>query len=71
MSISYLDIDYITLGREIRRRRNKLGLTQLQLADMLSCSPSYISHLENGNKPSLPILIRLAHLLELSLDTLL
>lgn len=71
MPITLLSNDYISLGREIRRQRIRLGLTQQELAKMIPCSLSYISHIENGDKPSLDMLVRLAHILGLSLDMLL
>ena len=36
------------LGHAIRKRRKKLGLTQVQLADACQCSPRFIGELERG-----------------------
>ena len=36
------------LGQAIRKRRKKLGLTQVQLADACQCSPRFIGELERG-----------------------
>ncbi len=36
------------LGRAIRARRKKLGITQVQLADACRCSPRFIGELERG-----------------------
>lgn len=70
MPVQLIPFDYQDVGRQIRLRRNKLGLTQRQLADKVPCSLTYISRIENGAKPSLEVLVRIAHILDLSLDTL-
>lgn len=36
------------LGLIIRKRRNELGLTQVQLAESCGCSPRFIGELERG-----------------------
>lgn len=46
----------------MRARRAELGLTLVQLAELATCAPSYISEIENGKRatpPSEPLLIRL------------
>ena len=54
-------IDYQAIGNRIKSARNKKGLTQAQLAEMLQVSPEYISRLERGStKISLPTLVEVA-----------
>lgn len=53
------------LGTLIKRRRQELGLTQVELAKRIEKSPSYISSLENGTvAPSLTTLRHIAAALE-------
>lgn len=70
MSVRIIPFDYREIGREIRARRNKLGMTQRQLAAKIPCSLTYISRIENGAKPSLEVLVRIAHILDMSLDSI-
>ena len=42
MSVRIIPFDYQEIGREIRARRNKLGMTQRQLAAKIPCSLTYI-----------------------------
>jgi transcriptional regulator with XRE-family HTH domain len=51
----------------VKHRRQALGLTQRQLAEMLGVKGSHVAYLENGRrKPSLALLKRLADVLELN-----
>ncbi len=66
------DVNYKQLGQRIKQRRQKLHLTQEQLAGMLDVATSTIAHAESGtSKPSLPLLIKLANALNVSIDQLL
>lgn len=48
-----------------KRRRARLGLSQIQLAERLGVAQSYVSDLESGNKvPLVPTLADLAEALE-------
>jgi transcriptional regulator with XRE-family HTH domain len=48
-------------GREVRRRREALGLTLEQLAESSSLTPNYIGTIENGKRdPSLSTVLALA-----------
>lgn len=38
------------MGQRIREVRNRVGITQMELAEMTDLSVSYISHIENGRK---------------------
>ena len=48
-------------GREIRRRRETLGMTLEQLAESSKLTPNYIGTIENGKRdPSLSVVLDLA-----------
>jgi transcriptional regulator with XRE-family HTH domain len=48
-------------GREVRRRREALGLTLEQLAESSELTPNYIGTIENGKRdPSLSTVLALA-----------
>ena len=50
----------MTTGELIRQRRKQLKLTAAQLAQLVRCSKSFISKIENGQrKPSLATLLRI------------
>jgi transcriptional regulator with XRE-family HTH domain len=61
------------LGGYTREQRNRLGLTQTQLAERLGWAQERISTIENGKygMPSLPALARLAGALEIPVNTFL
>jgi transcriptional regulator with XRE-family HTH domain len=63
------DLDFQTIGKQIRKRRRECGLTQEAIAEQLDVNPSHISNIENGRaNPSLTILVKLANLMECSVD---
>lgn len=65
------DIDYRRIGRRIKQQRQKAHLTQEQLAEKAEAATSTIAHAENGTgKPSLPLLLKIANVLNTSLDQL-
>jgi transcriptional regulator with XRE-family HTH domain len=39
-----------SLGARLKRQRQRLGLTQLQVAEQLGLSPSYLNRLERGQR---------------------
>jgi transcriptional regulator with XRE-family HTH domain len=56
------------LGRRLRERRRELGLTLAELAAAAGISVGHSSSIEKGTTmPSLPVLARLAHALDLTL----
>lgn len=62
----------IQLGENIRNLRHKNHLTQEVLADMVSSTQKYISRMETGYaRPSLELCLRIAGVLQVSIDTLL
>jgi predicted transcriptional regulator/DNA-binding XRE family transcriptional regulator len=57
------------LGSKIRALRRREGLSQVQLAERLEISPSYLNLIEHNRRPlSAPILIKLAQLFQLDLQ---
>lgn len=66
------EIDYAKLGIKIKELRQSLGLTQDNLAEMVSCNTSHISNIENNHtKVSLNVLLAIANSLNTSIDYLL
>ena len=65
------DIDYSQLGKRIKHYRQKAYLTQEQLANQIEVATSTIAHAESGtSKPSLPLLLKIANALNVTLDQL-
>lgn len=65
------DIDYNQLGKRIKRHRQRAHMTQEQLAEKTDVATSTIAHAENGtSKPSLPLLLKVANALNVTLDQL-
>lgn len=66
------EIDYTKLGLKIKKIRQDRGLTQDNLAEMVSCNTSHISNIENSHtKVSLNVLLAIANALDTSIDFLL
>ena len=64
-------MNYSDIGIRIRKRRKELELTQEQLAEKCDLSVTHMSHIETGStKLSLPTLVRVANVLNTSLDEL-
>lgn len=62
---------YIKLGKNIKKRRKELHLTQQQLADCLNISLNFMGKIEVAfSKPSLDTLIDIAQKLEISVSDL-
>jgi transcriptional regulator with XRE-family HTH domain len=67
-----MSIDYISLGKNIKRRRVLTELTQAQLAEKVGCTDRHIGKIENGqNIPSLEIAAAIANALCVDVDQLL
>lgn len=61
-------IDYIMIGKRVKKARAKKGITQERLANDLSLSTFYINKIENGRcTPTLETLAMLANHLNLDL----
>lgn len=64
-------MDYEAMGRRIRMYRKQRGLTQAALAESTAISTSFLGHIERGTRiASLVTLVKLAEILEVSLDAL-
>lgn len=67
-----IKIDYVRLGRRIQASRKRLCMTQEELASRCGCTRNHLSDVENGSsRPSLELLVRVAHHLNTGLDELL
>ena len=65
-------MDYVDLGRRIRKQRSQRGWTQEALAERVNVSTSFVGHVERGTrKASLETLVAMANVLDVSLDYLL
>ena len=66
------EIDYRRIGKRIKAARKLRGISQQTLAEIASCTPSYISYIETGVRSmSLDTFITIANSLEVSSDELL
>lgn len=65
-------MDYKFLGKRIREERNKLNLTQEQLAEDINISTAYVGQIERGERSlTLDKLIKVANRLGVTVDYLL
>jgi len=66
-----MKIDYVMLGKNIRKFRLLADLTQKQLAEIVNCSTRHIGQVEIGkNIPSLEITVAIANALKVGIDQL-
>lgn len=64
-------MDYITLGKYVRKYRLILGFSQEELAGKCDCSNSHIGQIENARGiPSLDMVVRIANSLSVTVDQL-
>ena len=67
-----MDINYIDIGRRVKARRLKLGISQEKLAEATEFSISHMSAIETGKtKLGLPAIVKVANALNLTVDELL
>ena len=67
-----MSLNYHLLGMRIQERRNALSISQLEFAEMLDLSTSFVSRLECGNRGiSLETLMLIASVLDTTPDYLL
>ena len=65
-------VDYIALGKNIRKYRTMAGLRQEDLAEMCDCSISHIGQVENARTiPSLEMVVNIANALKVTVDQIL
>lgn len=66
-----MEINYIAIGKRIRKFREEKRMTQEWLAERSALTPAHFSHIETGNtKVSLPSLLQIANALDVTLDDL-
>jgi transcriptional regulator with XRE-family HTH domain len=67
-----MEINYFMIGERIRQYREKKGLSQEDLADIINATERHLRNIEAGRKgPSVSLLISLANALDVSSDDLL
>lgn len=65
-------LNHFALGAKIQAARMKRQLTQMELAERIDRSPTYLSYVENGYKGmSLETLVNVANALQVTADELL
>lgn len=63
------ELNYILIGKKIRKRRQELNFTQEYVANLLDVNPSHVSNIECGRaNPSLTALVHIANILHCSVD---
>lgn len=63
------EIDYLKIGQRIKTARLEKGYSQAELGALVGCSNNHMSHVEVGQtKVSLPMLLKLANILEKDFD---
>ncbi len=63
------DLVFRAIGLKIKERRKHQGMTQEYVANQLDVNPSHVSNIERGHaKPSLTTLVRIANILQCSVD---
>ena len=66
-----MDMDYVSLGKSIKKHRTLSGMTQVQLAELVGCSDRHIGQIEKANNiPSLAAVVAIANALNMGLDQL-
>jgi transcriptional regulator with XRE-family HTH domain len=66
-----MTIDFKPIGKRVRANRTNHRMTQAELAEKTGMSDVYISRIETGvRSPSLSALLKIAIVLEISLDSL-
>ncbi len=67
-----MEMDYKAIGQRIKIARIKTGMTQEVVAEKVDVTPGHISNVETGRtKVSLPVLVAIANVLSVSVDSLL
>lgn len=67
-----MNINYLEIGQRIRAARQKRGITQEKLAEIVEAGTTHISHIETGNTiPSIKMFIAIVNALNMSADELL
>lgn len=65
-------MNYIALGKNIRKHRKAAGMTQEELAECCECANSFIGLIERAKSiPSVETVVRIANALNVTVDMLL
>ena len=65
-------MDYVDMGKRVRKQRQLIGLTQQELAERIGVSTSFVGHVERGTRTaSLETLVALSNALGVGVDYLL
>ena len=65
-------MDFVILGKNIKKFRQLRGLRQSDLAELCDCSDSHIGQIENARGiPSLNTVVRISNALKVTVDQLL
>ncbi|MCL2639065.1 MAG: helix-turn-helix domain-containing protein [Oscillospiraceae bacterium] len=66
-----MEFDFVSIGKRIKKARQRSKITQEKLAELIDVSNIYIYYIESGKRRvSLPLLVRIAKELDVSLDDL-
>lgn len=64
-------MDYVVLGKRVREARKTMDITQMELAEKLGISASFLGHIERGSRvPSLETIAKICKLTGVSSDYL-
>ena len=67
-----MELDMMTIGNRIKKRRKELHLTQIDIKEKTGISSGNMSDIERGNRlPAATTLVQLSEILECSIDYLL
>lgn len=67
-----MELDYKAIGIRIKARRVRRRISQERLAELAGLSVTHMSHVETGNtKVSLPALLKIANVLDVTVNELL
>lgn len=67
-----MELDYKAIGKRIKVARIHMEITQEQLADRVSVSPTHLSNIETGStRVSLTTIVKIANALNVTVDDLL
>jgi transcriptional regulator with XRE-family HTH domain len=66
-----MELNYVFLGKNIRKHRAIAAMTQEKLAEIVGVSDRHIGQIENGkNIPSLAVVVGIANALNVGIDRL-
>jgi transcriptional regulator with XRE-family HTH domain len=67
-----MEINYVSLGKNIKKHRALAEMTQEKLAEFAGCTDRHIGQIEGGkNVPSLAVVVAIANALNVGIDQLL